>query len=43
MKTKIDYYYMTPFYELNYVVVFFVRLWNRVKHSRIHKRGLNKQ
>lgn len=31
MKTKVHYYNMSPLYELNYVVLFFVKLYNRFK------------
>ena len=26
MKTKLDFYHMTPFYELNYFIAFIVKL-----------------
>lgn len=39
MKTKFDYYHMSPFYELNYFVVFIVKLYNRIKQSVINKKA----
>lgn len=27
MKTKLDFYHLTPFYELNYFIVFIVKLY----------------
>ena len=29
MKTKLDFYHMTPFYELNYFIAFIVKLYKR--------------
>ena len=34
MKTKLDIYHMTPFYELNYFVAFIVKLYRRIKSCR---------
>ena len=34
MKTKLDIYYMTPFYELNYFIAFLVKLYKRIKYRR---------
>lgn len=31
MKTKLDLYHMTPFYELNYFIVFMVKLYKRIQ------------
>ncbi|SHI89552.1 hypothetical protein SAMN05444350_11095 [Bacteroides stercorirosoris] len=41
MKTKFDYYYMSPLYEFNYVVLFFVKLYNRIKQRKTSKVTLN--
>ena len=43
MKTKFDYYYMSPFYELNYFILFIVKLCNRTKQRKTSKRTLNKE
>lgn len=37
MKTKFDYYYMSPLYELNYFVLFIVKLYNRIKQRKTNK------
>ncbi len=42
MKTKFDYYYMSPFYELNYVVLLIVKLYNRIKQSVINKKAASR-
>ena len=34
MKTKIDFYYMTPFYELNYFIALIVKLYKRIQQRR---------
>lgn len=34
MKTKLDFYYMTPFYELNYFLAFVVKLYKRIQQRR---------
>lgn len=34
MKTKLDFYYMTPFYEFNYFVVFIIKLYKRIQRRR---------
>lgn len=34
MKTKLDIYHMTPFYELNYFVALIVKLYRRIKSRR---------
>lgn len=34
MKTKLDFYHMTPFYELNYFIVFIVKLYKRIQQRR---------
>ncbi len=34
MKTKLDFYHMTPFYELNYFIAFFVKLYKRIQCRR---------
>lgn len=34
MKTKLDFYYMTPFYELNYFVVFIIKLYKCIQRRR---------
>ena len=31
MKTKLDFYHLTPFYELNYFIVFIVKLYKRIQ------------
>lgn len=37
MRTKLDIYHMTPFYELNYFVALIVKLYRRIQYRR--KRG----
>ena len=32
MKTKLDFYYMTPFYELNYFIALLVKLYKRIQY-----------
>ena len=34
MKTKLDFYHMTPFYELNYFIAFIVKLYKRIQQRR---------
>lgn len=34
MKTKLDFYHMTPFYELNYFVAFIVKLYKGIQQRR---------
>lgn len=34
MRTKLDLYRITPFYELNYFIAFFVKLYKRVQYRR---------
>ena len=34
MKTKLDVYHMTPFYELNYFIAFIVKLYKRIQQRR---------
>lgn len=34
MKTKLDFYHMTPFYELNYFITFIVKLYKRIQQRR---------
>lgn len=34
MKTKLDFYYMTPFYELNYFLAFVVKLYKHIQQRR---------
>ena len=36
MKTKLDFYHMTPFYELNYFIAFIVKLYKR-KEQKEHR------
>lgn len=35
MKTKFDYYHMTPFYELNYFILLIVKCCNRMKRRKV--------
>ena len=34
MITKLDFYYMTLFYELNYFIAFIVKLYKRIQQRR---------
>lgn len=34
MKTKLDFYYMTPFYEFNYFIALCVKLYKRIQYRR---------
>lgn len=38
MKTKLDLYYMTPFYELNYFIAFVVKMYKRMQYRIRNKR-----
>ena len=38
MKTKLDFYHLTPFYELNYFIVFIVKLFKRIQQRRERKK-----
>lgn len=38
MKTKLDIYYMTPFYEFNYFVAFCAKLYKRIRYRRERRR-----
>lgn len=42
MKTKLDIYYMTPFYELNYFIAFLVKLHKCVQQRRERRKHLIK-
>jgi hypothetical protein len=37
MKTKLDFYHMTPFYELNYFIAFIVKLYKRIQQRKEQK------
>lgn len=39
MKTKLDLYYMTPFYELNYFIAFVVKMYKRMQYHNRNKRS----
>ena len=39
MKTKLDFYHMTPCYELNYFIVFIIKLYKCIQ-QRIERRKL---
>ena len=37
MKTKLDFYHMTPFYELNYFIALIVKLYKRIQQRKEQK------
>ena len=42
MKTKLDFYHMTSFYELNYFIAFIVKLYKRIQQRKEQKEHLIK-
>ena len=43
MKTKLDFYHMTPFYELNYFIAFIVKLYKRIQQRERTERTSNQR
>ena len=37
MKTKLDFYHMTPFYELNYFIALIVKCYKRIQQRKEQK------